>query len=180
MQLLFSQAAAHHLRQARQHRFQRLPLVGVARKRVLVADRRRPIVFADVAVEPSARIEAARLAGERQPQRAEVLLQPVFVAGRQVADFADALLLQPLLHHLADAGNLAHVQRRQEFCLRARQNPQNAVGLGLVGANLGDQPRSADPDGAVQIAWLPSWRRAAACAARSGGPCRRSVPVMST
>ena len=38
----------------------------------------------------------------------------------------------------------------------AGHNPQHAVGLGLVGANLGDQPRGADSDRAIELCCRPS------------------------
>ena len=77
-------------------------------------------------------------------------LEVGFVEARQVAHFADAERVQILLHDLADAGNLADVERREEVGLLAGNDPQHAVGLGLIGGDLGDQARGGDPDGAVQ------------------------------
>ena len=53
-------------------------------------------------------------------------------------------------HDLADAGNLAHVERREKFRLLAGNDPEHAVGLGLSRGNFGDEARAADSDGAVQ------------------------------
>jgi hypothetical protein len=121
---------------------------------VLVADGFRPGVLADLGVVPAARIEAARLAGERQPPFAEVLSKEGVVQPREVADFADAERVQVLLRHLTNARNLAHVERRQECRLTAGDDPQHAVGLGLIGADLGYQARGGDPDRAVEVGAL--------------------------
>ncbi len=80
-----------------------------------------PGVLADFGVEPAAGIQAARLAGQRQAPLAEALLEEGFVEPRQVADFADAERVQVLLRHLAHARNFAHVERRQERGLAARE-----------------------------------------------------------
>ena len=70
---------------------------------------------------------------------------------RQIADLADAAVMQIALGHFADAGDLAHVERSQEARLAAREDPQNAVGLGLIRGDLGDQARRRRADRAVQI-----------------------------
>ena len=105
--------------------------------------------------------------------------QKLLVERGQVADLADAERVQILLRHLADAGNFAHFERRQKARLLARQDPQDAVGLGLVGGDLGHQPRGGDPDRAVQprVRLHRSMQQRARRA--SGGPSRRSVPVIS-
>ena len=54
------------------------------------------------------------------------------------------------LHDFADAGNLAHVERREELGLFAGNNPEHSVGLGLRRRNFGDEARGSDPDGTVQ------------------------------
>ncbi len=56
-----------------------------------------------------------------------------------------------LLRHLADAGNLADIQRPQELRLLTGHDPQHSMWLGLIGSNLGDQPRTGGADGAVEI-----------------------------
>ena len=81
---------------------------------VLVADRFRSFVRADLAVEPAAGVEPARFSGQRQAPLAEALFQKRLVQTRQVAHLADAHRVQILLHHLAHAGHLADIERRQE------------------------------------------------------------------
>ena len=58
--------------------------------------------------------------------------------------------LKLLLRHFAHAGNFAHVERREKGRFLPRNHPQHAIGLGLVGADLGHQARGGDPDGTVQ------------------------------
>ena len=64
-----------------------------------------------------------------------------FVERGQVADLADAPGVQILFGDFADAGNLADVERREEARFFARQHPQDAVGLGLIGGDFGDHAR---------------------------------------
>ena len=101
-------------------------------------------------VEPAAGVEAARFAGEREAPLAEALLEEVVIERGEVADFADAERVQVLLGDLADARNLADVERREESGFAPGNDPEDAVGLGLVGGDLGDQPRGGDADGAVE------------------------------
>ena len=72
------------------------------------------LVLAHFAVEPAAGVQAARLSGQRESPLAEMLAQEFFIERRQIADLADAPGLQILFGHLADAGDLADVERRQE------------------------------------------------------------------
>mgnify|MGYP003349964697 CR=1 FL=1 len=55
---------------------------------------------------------------------------------RQIADLADAALVQVALGHLADAGHLAYIQAREETCFAAGRNPQDSVRLGLIRGDL--------------------------------------------
>ena len=58
--------------------------------------------------------------------------------------------MQVLFGHFADAGNFPHFERRKKARFLARQHPQDAVRLGLVGSDLGDQAGSGDPYRAVE------------------------------
>ena len=110
-----------------------------------------PAAGADLLIEPAARVQAVRLAGQRQAPLAEALFQERFVEAGQVAHLAMPEGVQVLLHHLAHARNFAHVERRQEAGLLSRHHPQHAVGLGLVGGDLGHQARGGNADRAVQL-----------------------------
>ena len=137
------------------------------------------VVLADFGIEPAAGIQPARFAGQRQAPLAETLFQERFVQSRQVADLADAQRVQVFLRHLADAGTLAHIERRQKRGLLARDTHSTPFGLAWSRSDFRHQARGGDADGAIQLRLAPSSSRAAECAARSGGPCSRSVPVMS-
>ena len=149
---------------------------GVDHERVLVADGFRVAAFADFVIEPAAGVLAARLARQRQAPFAEALFEEGFVERRQIADFANAAGVQVALGDFADAGDLAHVERRQEARLLAGKDPQNAVGLGLIGGDFRDQPRRRGADGAVQSGGLLDALRAACgrpeAAGRAAVPCR--------
>ena len=99
----------------------------------------------------SHRRRALRLAGQRQSPFAELLFEKLLVERGQIADLANAELVQVLLGDFADAGDLSHVERREKPRLLTRQHPQHAVRLGLIGGDLGDQARGGDPDRAVQV-----------------------------
>ena len=58
--------------------------------------------------------------------------------------------MEVLLHDFADAGDFPHFEWGKKARFHAGQNAQDAVGLGLIGGDLGDQPRSGDADRAVQ------------------------------
>src|ERR1017187_7406552 len=98
VQLLFAQTAAHHLRQARQHRLQDLRVIGIDGVRVLVTNRAWPVVLANIAVEPGPGVQATGLAGKRYAERTEVRLQPALLMPGKIANFLDTLFEQPLLH----------------------------------------------------------------------------------
>ena len=119
--LVLAQAAAHHLAQPRQRRFELFRVRRILAERVLVADGFRVRVLADFGIEPSAGIQPARFARQRQAPLSEALLQELLVELRQVAHLADPERMQVLLGHLADAGDLAHVERRQKRGLAARE-----------------------------------------------------------
>ena len=135
-----------------------------------MADGLRAVVRADFGIEPAAGIQAARFAGQRHAPLAEALFEEGLVQARQVADLADAQRVEVLFGHLADARNLAHVERRQERRLAAGHHPQHAVGLGLIGGDLGHQARGRDADGAVQAR-----RRLHALVQQVGGAQGRAV-----
>ena len=119
-----------------------------------MADRFRIAAFADLGIEPAARILSARLAGQRQAPFAESLFEERIVQRRQIAHFADPAGVQIPLRHFADAGNLADVERRQETRLLAGKDPQDAIWLRLIGGDLRDQARRRSADGAIEIGRL--------------------------
>src|SRR5579863_1814677 len=106
---------------------------------MLMADGFRIVVLADFAIEPAACVLAARFAGERQSPFPEAFFKEGLLQSRQIADLADAAVIEVALRHFAHAGDLAYVERSQEARLAAGEDPQNAVGLGLIRRNLGDQ-----------------------------------------
>src|SRR6516162_2976600 len=112
---------------------------------MLVTDRSWPGILPDVTVKPGTSIQALGFACQRGSQHSKVLLQPVLATRSQVGDSMNALLLQTLLHHLADTGNLPHIQGSQEGFLATWKNPQHAVRFRLVRTYLGNQARSPDP-----------------------------------
>ena len=133
VQRMFAQPAADHFREPRQRGFEQVDIGGVFVEGELVADGLGVAVFAHLAVKPAARVQAARFSRQRQSPLPEVLAEEVFIERRQIADLADAAGLQVFFGHFSDARNLADVERRQEPRLLARQHPQHAVRLGLVG-----------------------------------------------
>ena len=108
-----------------------------------------------------------------------MLPQPLAAKAHQVSGRLYAQVEQLLLGYFAHAGNLPHRQRRQKTGFAAGGNPEHAVGFGLVGANLGHHARAADADRTVQPRGRLHAAACSRCAARSGGPCSRSVPLMS-
>ena len=90
------------------------------------------------------------LPARASPHFAEAVFQfPVFELG-EISDFLDAERVQVSLHHLADAGNLANIQRRKKFRLLAGNDVEDAIGLGLPGRDFRDETRSADTYRAVE------------------------------
>ena len=82
--------------------------------------------------------------------------------------------MQILLRDFADAGDIAHVERREKACFLAGQDPEDAIGLGLVGGDFRDQARGADADRAVQVGFASSSAWWSVCAARE----RRAVQAL--
>ena len=117
---------------------------------VFVADRLGIGVGSDFAVEPAAGIFPTGFARQRQPPFSESFFEKVFVEASEVSNLVNAQAVQVLFRDFADAGNLAHVQRRQEICLLPGHDPENAVGFGTGRRNFRDEPRDADPDRAVE------------------------------
>ena len=126
------------------------------------------------------------LPASASPHLPKRCFEKLLVEPRQVADLANAERVQVLLRHFADARHFAHIERREERGLLPGDDPQHAVRLGLVGADLGDQPRARNADRAVETASRPSCARAAgarrAAAGRRGARCRsyRGRPRRST
>src|SRR5215468_7149060 len=150
MQAVLAQAAADHLGEAHERRFELVDAIGVFVESMLVADRFGTGVLADVGVKPAAGVFAARLAGESQAPLSETIFEKMFLELAEIADLADAHRMQILLHCFADAGNVAHIERREA--------PMPIEQLSCVSS--------------LTFA-CREW------AARMGGPCKRSVPVMS-
>ena len=55
-----------------------------------------------------------------------------------------------LLHHFADAGDFADIERSEELRFFARNDVEDAVGLGLRRRDFGNQAGGPHPDGTVQ------------------------------
>src|SRR5262249_26477514 len=96
--------------------------------------------LADFGVEPTARVLAARFAGERKSPFAEAPLEIGLVEKSEIADAADADGVEMLLHHFADAGNTAHFAGRQEAGFEAGVDPEDSVAFRLIGGDFRDQP----------------------------------------
>ncbi|HSS02973.1 MAG TPA: hypothetical protein VLM79_38185 [Kofleriaceae bacterium] len=92
------------------------------------------------------------LAARREPDaggvRAEDRPQPRLGRGEQLAERLDAERVQARLGHRADAGQLAHRQRRERGGLGARAHQQHAPGLGEPARDLGH--RLADRDASAR------------------------------
>ncbi len=117
VELTFAQSPADHFRKPHQRSFQLVDVRGIFVVSVLVADGFRCRVGAHFRVEPSTRVFTASLARQRQAPLAESLFKLNFFQPREVSDFLDAKRMQMTLHHLANAGNLAHIQRRKKLSL---------------------------------------------------------------
>src|SRR6516164_1771861 len=113
----------------RKRGFELVGIGGIFVERVLVADRLRVLAIADVAIEPSARILATRLAGECHSPFAETAFERALIDGRKIADTADAEPLQVLLGDLADSRHFADFERCEETRFETRHDPQDAVRL---------------------------------------------------
>ena len=128
VQAVLAQAAADHLAEPRQGGFEQAGDRAVSSEKVCswLMDLGSASV-ADFGIEPAAGVEAARFAGQRQAPFAEALFQEALVEAREIADLADAEVVQVLLGDLADAGDAADVERRQEARFLAGDDPQDAV-----------------------------------------------------
>ena len=123
---------------------------------------------------PGAGIFANCFAGKGFAPGAEMFLEEHFALLHQICDSRDAQLVQLFFCDFAHARNFADVERCEEICFHARQNPEHTVGLGLVRSNFGDQARSCDADGAIQFGPL-----AHALVQGVGGAQRRAVQTLS-
>src|SRR5437879_4152223 len=112
--MILAQPAAHHLGKARQRGFQHRAIRGVFVISVLVTDRLRIGVGADVAVKPAAGIQAARLSRKRQPPLTETAFEKGLIELRQVTDFTNPEHVQTLFRHFTDAWNFSHIDRREK------------------------------------------------------------------
>src|SRR5579859_1400398 len=117
---------------------------------VLVADGLGAEILSNFGVEPSARIFSASLAGQGESPLSEMLLQFALFQVGEISNLFDTEGMQVALHDFADARNLAHIERRQELRLFTRDDPEDAVGLGLRGGNLGNQSGASDSDRTIQ------------------------------
>ena len=90
VQPVFAQAPADHLAQLGQGGFEQPGVGGIFGKGVFVADGFGGGIGANFRIEPAARIQAARLARQRQPPLAEMLLPgsaPPAAPGRRSCEF---------------------------------------------------------------------------------------------
>src|SRR6516162_6709191 len=146
VQRMFAQAAGDHFAQTHQGGFELHGIGRVFVESVLVADGFRVRMRADFRVEPAAGILAAGFSGEGKAPFAEMLLKNALIERGQIANLTDGHGVQILLHDFAHAGDVAHVERSQEFGFLAGNDPEHTVGFRFGGADLGDQARSADAD----------------------------------
>src|ERR1039457_3923314 len=84
-QAVFAQTAPYHLAEPRQRRLDLRHIRRVLVKGVFVADGFRSFLGADLAVEPAARVQAARFPGQRHPPLAETLFEKCIIQPCQVA-----------------------------------------------------------------------------------------------
>src|SRR5437016_11866144 len=132
---MIAPTARDNLRRPHQHGVDDARVGRVHRKRILVADGFGISAFAglgNLAVEPAARVRAARFSRQRQAPFPEALFEKRFVEPREVSDLADATLMQVALGDLAHSRDLTYVKGRQEASLAAQWNPQNAMRLSLI------------------------------------------------
>ena len=95
---------------------------GIFVERVLVADGFRVAAFSDFRIEPAARIVPLRFAGGGgEPRALEARHEHGFLKNRKIPDAPDADRVKILLHHLADAGDLPHFERREISGFHAQQ-----------------------------------------------------------
>src|SRR5580698_4772111 len=118
---------------------------------MLMADRFRIAAFAYVSIEPSARILAASFPRHRQAPLTEVLFEVRLLQRGEVSHFANAAGVKITFGDFPYARDSADFERSKKARLAARKNPQNPIGLGLVGCDLRHQPRRGRADGAVEI-----------------------------
>ncbi len=100
---------------------------------MFVTDRLGLGIGADFTIEPAAGIFTAGFPRQRQSPFPEAFFEKSLVETSQVADFVNAQAVQILFGDLADAGNLAHVQRSQEIGFLTGYNPKDPVGFGSGG-----------------------------------------------
>ena len=95
-----------------------------------------------------------------------------------VGDGLDAVRVQLVGGHRADAPQPAHRQRMQEGQLSTGRNQQQAVGLGFLAGHLGEELRPRDADGDRQADPVAHVGCAAAPRSATGVPeTRRSPPT---
>ena len=118
---------------------------------MLVADGFGSDLVAHLSIEPAARVFAASLAGKRQSPLAKAFFKKSFIEAGEIADPVDPQRMQILLHHLAHARDVAHVERRKKLCFLPGDDPEHTMRLRLGGRNFGDEARAANPDGTIQL-----------------------------
>src|ERR1700694_3174065 len=121
--MVIAQPARDHLGEPHQHGLKRGRVRGIDRKSVLVADGFGVVPVANLPVEPSSGVLAARLAGQRQPPFSEAIFEESLVELRQVADLTDPAAVKIAFGYFADSRDLAHVEGSQKPRLASRRNP---------------------------------------------------------
>ena len=151
VQLMFAQPAAHHLGKPHQGGFDLLGIGGVFVVGVFVADGFGIGIGADFAIKPSTSIFAARFAGQRQPPFAKMFFEKSIVKAARSPTCRMPKRMQILLRDFANAGDIAHIQRREKFGFLSGNDPQNSVRFGLGRGNFRNQARAANSDRAIQL-----------------------------
>src|SRR5687767_1266764 len=97
-----------------------------------MADRFWTLAFAYGRIEPPARVESARLAGQRESPFPELRFEKILVEPCQIAHLANAHRVQRLFSHLADPRDLPHIERGQKLRFKPGHHPENSVRFRLI------------------------------------------------
>ncbi len=80
-----------------------------------------------------------RFACEGETPFAEFRFEGFFFQSSEIADFANAYFVEILFHYFAYARDFAYFEGREEPGFYSGKDVQDAVGLGLIGRDLGNQ-----------------------------------------
>ena len=133
MQAVLAQTPRDSFGEMGQRGFEPLGIFGVFIECVFMAYGFRIAPLTYLRVKPAPRIEPVLLARERESPLAEAPFEDFFVHCGEVANTPDTERVKILLHRLSDAGHFAYRKRSKETRFHSGQNPENAVGLRLIG-----------------------------------------------